>query len=69
MAQAVPEAATEVLHRRHGQRGDGSLAIDYDLGYSIVFVPIKNQLRAFARLRELAEERGKTVDPTTSSSS
>jgi len=40
-----------------------SLAIDYDLGYSIVFVPIKNQLRAFGRLREMAEERGKTVDP------
>ena len=40
-----------------------SLAIDYDLGYSIVFVPIKNQLRAFARLREMSEERGKTVDP------
>ena len=39
------------------------LAIDYDMGYSIVFVPIKNQLRAFARLRELADERGKTVDP------
>ena len=33
------------------------------LGYSIVFVPIKNQLRAFARLRELADERGRTVDP------
>jgi alkanesulfonate monooxygenase SsuD/methylene tetrahydromethanopterin reductase-like flavin-dependent oxidoreductase (luciferase family) len=39
------------------------LAIDYDMGYSIVFVPIKNQLRAFARLRELADEQGKTVAP------
>jgi alkanesulfonate monooxygenase SsuD/methylene tetrahydromethanopterin reductase-like flavin-dependent oxidoreductase (luciferase family) len=39
------------------------LAVDYGLGYSIVFVPIPNQLRAFARLRELAEERGRTVDP------
>jgi len=39
------------------------LSIDFDMGYSIVFVPIKSQLRAFARLRELAEERGKTVDP------
>jgi alkanesulfonate monooxygenase SsuD/methylene tetrahydromethanopterin reductase-like flavin-dependent oxidoreductase (luciferase family) len=39
------------------------LAVDYGLGYSIVFVPIKNQLRAFARLRELAEERGRRVDP------
>ena len=39
------------------------LAVDYDMGYSIVFVPIPNQLRAFARLRELADERGETVDP------
>jgi alkanesulfonate monooxygenase SsuD/methylene tetrahydromethanopterin reductase-like flavin-dependent oxidoreductase (luciferase family) len=39
------------------------LAVDYGLGYSIVFVPIPNQLRAFARLRELAEERGRTIDP------
>ncbi len=39
------------------------LAVDYGMGYSIVFVPIKNQLRAFGRLRELAEERGRTVDP------
>jgi alkanesulfonate monooxygenase SsuD/methylene tetrahydromethanopterin reductase-like flavin-dependent oxidoreductase (luciferase family) len=38
------------------------LAVDYDLGYSIVFVPIPNQLRAFARLRELAAERGKTIN-------
>jgi alkanesulfonate monooxygenase SsuD/methylene tetrahydromethanopterin reductase-like flavin-dependent oxidoreductase (luciferase family) len=40
-----------------------SLAVDYDLGYSIVFVPIPNQLRAFARFRELAAERGRTVEP------
>jgi alkanesulfonate monooxygenase SsuD/methylene tetrahydromethanopterin reductase-like flavin-dependent oxidoreductase (luciferase family) len=39
------------------------LAVDYDLGYSIVFVPIPNQLRAFGRLRELADEQGKTVEP------
>jgi alkanesulfonate monooxygenase SsuD/methylene tetrahydromethanopterin reductase-like flavin-dependent oxidoreductase (luciferase family) len=39
------------------------LAVDFDLGYSIVFVPIANQLRAFARLRELADEQGKTIDP------
>jgi alkanesulfonate monooxygenase SsuD/methylene tetrahydromethanopterin reductase-like flavin-dependent oxidoreductase (luciferase family) len=39
------------------------LAVDYGMGYSIVFVPIKNQLRAFARLRELADEQGRTVDP------
>jgi alkanesulfonate monooxygenase SsuD/methylene tetrahydromethanopterin reductase-like flavin-dependent oxidoreductase (luciferase family) len=39
------------------------LAVDYGMGYSIVFVPIKNQLRAFDRLRELAAERGRTVVP------
>jgi alkanesulfonate monooxygenase SsuD/methylene tetrahydromethanopterin reductase-like flavin-dependent oxidoreductase (luciferase family) len=39
------------------------LAVDYDLGYSIVFVPIRNQLRAFSRLRELAAEQGKAVQP------
>jgi alkanesulfonate monooxygenase SsuD/methylene tetrahydromethanopterin reductase-like flavin-dependent oxidoreductase (luciferase family) len=39
------------------------LAVDYGMGYSIVFVPIANQLRAFERLRELAAERGRTVDP------
>jgi len=39
------------------------LAADHDMGYSIVFVPIKSQLRAFDRLRELAGERGRTVDP------
>ena len=39
------------------------LAVDYGLGYSIVFVPIANQLRAFDRLRELAEERGRTIRP------
>jgi len=39
------------------------LAVDFDMGYSIVFVPIKNQLRAFARLREVADEQGKTVAP------
>jgi alkanesulfonate monooxygenase SsuD/methylene tetrahydromethanopterin reductase-like flavin-dependent oxidoreductase (luciferase family) len=39
------------------------LAVDYGMGYSIVFVPIKNQLRAFARLRELAEERSSTIRP------
>jgi alkanesulfonate monooxygenase SsuD/methylene tetrahydromethanopterin reductase-like flavin-dependent oxidoreductase (luciferase family) len=39
------------------------LAVDYDLGYSIVFVPIPKQLKAFARFRELAEEKGRTVVP------
>jgi alkanesulfonate monooxygenase SsuD/methylene tetrahydromethanopterin reductase-like flavin-dependent oxidoreductase (luciferase family) len=40
-----------------------SLAVDFDLGYSVVFVPIPNQLRAFGRLRELAEENGRTIVP------
>jgi alkanesulfonate monooxygenase SsuD/methylene tetrahydromethanopterin reductase-like flavin-dependent oxidoreductase (luciferase family) len=39
------------------------LALDYDMGYSIVFVPIQNQLRAFAKMRELAAERGREIDP------
>jgi alkanesulfonate monooxygenase SsuD/methylene tetrahydromethanopterin reductase-like flavin-dependent oxidoreductase (luciferase family) len=39
------------------------LAVDYDLGYSLVFIPIPAQLKAFARMREIAEQRGKTVDP------
>ena len=39
------------------------LAVEYGLGYSIVFTPIPHQLRAFARMRELAEERGRTVSP------
>jgi alkanesulfonate monooxygenase SsuD/methylene tetrahydromethanopterin reductase-like flavin-dependent oxidoreductase (luciferase family) len=39
------------------------LAVDYDLGYSIVFVPIPNQLRAFDKMRELAAEKGREVDP------
>jgi alkanesulfonate monooxygenase SsuD/methylene tetrahydromethanopterin reductase-like flavin-dependent oxidoreductase (luciferase family) len=39
------------------------LAVDYGMGYSIVFVPIANQLRAFNQLRELADKQGKTVEP------
>jgi len=39
------------------------LAVDYGMGYSIVFVPIPSQLKAFARFRELAAERGRTVEP------
>jgi alkanesulfonate monooxygenase SsuD/methylene tetrahydromethanopterin reductase-like flavin-dependent oxidoreductase (luciferase family) len=39
------------------------LALDFDMGYSLVFIPIPAQLKAFARMRELAEQRGKTVDP------
>ena len=48
--------------------GSGSLetvelALDYGAGYSIVFVPIPAQLKAFERFRELAAERGRTVPP------
>jgi len=48
--------------------GSGSLetvelALDYGLGYSIVFVPIPLQLKAFERMRELAAERGREVPP------
>jgi alkanesulfonate monooxygenase SsuD/methylene tetrahydromethanopterin reductase-like flavin-dependent oxidoreductase (luciferase family) len=39
------------------------LAVDYNLGYSIVFIPIPAQLKAFDRMREIAEEKGKTVTP------
>jgi alkanesulfonate monooxygenase SsuD/methylene tetrahydromethanopterin reductase-like flavin-dependent oxidoreductase (luciferase family) len=39
------------------------LALDFDMGYSLVFIPIAAQLKAFARMREIAAERGKTVDP------
>jgi alkanesulfonate monooxygenase SsuD/methylene tetrahydromethanopterin reductase-like flavin-dependent oxidoreductase (luciferase family) len=39
------------------------LAVDFDMGYSIVFVPIAAQLRAFDRLRELAAAKGRTVVP------
>jgi alkanesulfonate monooxygenase SsuD/methylene tetrahydromethanopterin reductase-like flavin-dependent oxidoreductase (luciferase family) len=46
-----------------GSRETVQLAIDHDLGYSIVFVPIANQLRAFSQMRELAAERGREVDP------
>jgi alkanesulfonate monooxygenase SsuD/methylene tetrahydromethanopterin reductase-like flavin-dependent oxidoreductase (luciferase family) len=37
------------------------LALDYGAGYSIVFVPIDMQLKAFERMRALAAERGRTV--------
>ena len=37
------------------------LALDFGLGYSIVFVPIPLQLKAFETMRELAAERGRTV--------
>jgi alkanesulfonate monooxygenase SsuD/methylene tetrahydromethanopterin reductase-like flavin-dependent oxidoreductase (luciferase family) len=46
-----------------GSQETVQLAVDYDMGYSIVFVPIANQLRAFEKMRELAAERGRTVAP------
>ena len=46
-----------------GSQETVQLAIDYDMGYSIVFVPIPHQLKAFERMRELAAERGRTVEP------
>ncbi len=39
------------------------LAAELGIGYSIVFTPIANQLRAFDRMRGLAAQRGRTVDP------
>ena len=39
------------------------LAVDHGLGYSIVFVPITGQLRAFDRMRELAKDQGRSVEP------
>ncbi|HZR92946.1 MAG TPA: LLM class flavin-dependent oxidoreductase [Gaiellaceae bacterium] len=46
-----------------GSRETVELAVDYGLGYSLVFIPIPAQLKAFERMRELAEERGRTVTP------
>jgi alkanesulfonate monooxygenase SsuD/methylene tetrahydromethanopterin reductase-like flavin-dependent oxidoreductase (luciferase family) len=46
-----------------GSKETVQLAVDYDLGYSIVFVPIPNQLRAFNQFRELAAECGREVLP------
>lgn len=39
------------------------LAVETGCGYSIVFTPIANQLRAFDSFRELAEENGRKVTP------
>ena len=44
------------------------LAVEHGLGYSIVFVPIAHQLRAFERMRELAAKRDRTVAPDDLSS-
>ena len=43
-----------------------SLAVDYGLGYSIVFIPIANQLRAFAaHARARRGARARASPPTT----
>lgn len=39
------------------------LAVEFDAGYSVVFVPIANQLRAFESLREKCAARGRTLRP------
>jgi alkanesulfonate monooxygenase SsuD/methylene tetrahydromethanopterin reductase-like flavin-dependent oxidoreductase (luciferase family) len=46
-----------------GSRETVELAVEYGLGYSLVFTPIPAQLKAFKRMRELAEQRGRTVTP------
>ena len=46
-----------------GSKETVQLAVDYDMGYSIVFVPIANQLRAFNQMRELAAAKGREIDP------
>jgi alkanesulfonate monooxygenase SsuD/methylene tetrahydromethanopterin reductase-like flavin-dependent oxidoreductase (luciferase family) len=46
-----------------GSRETVELAVEFGLGYSIVFVPIAAQLKAFELMRELAAERGRTVRP------
>jgi alkanesulfonate monooxygenase SsuD/methylene tetrahydromethanopterin reductase-like flavin-dependent oxidoreductase (luciferase family) len=39
------------------------LAAEFDAGYSVVFTPIPNQLRAFESLREKAAAKGRTLLP------
>jgi alkanesulfonate monooxygenase SsuD/methylene tetrahydromethanopterin reductase-like flavin-dependent oxidoreductase (luciferase family) len=39
------------------------LAVEFEAGYSAVFVPIPGQLRAFERMRAIAAEKGRTVPP------
>jgi alkanesulfonate monooxygenase SsuD/methylene tetrahydromethanopterin reductase-like flavin-dependent oxidoreductase (luciferase family) len=46
-----------------GSRETVDLAVEFGLGYSLVFTPIPAQLKAFRRMRELAAARGRTVDP------
>jgi alkanesulfonate monooxygenase SsuD/methylene tetrahydromethanopterin reductase-like flavin-dependent oxidoreductase (luciferase family) len=46
-----------------GSKATVDLAADFHAGYSIVFTPIAQQLKAMANFREIAEERGWTVQP------
>jgi alkanesulfonate monooxygenase SsuD/methylene tetrahydromethanopterin reductase-like flavin-dependent oxidoreductase (luciferase family) len=46
-----------------GSASTVELAAEFDAGYSIVFVPIQQQLKAFNALREAKERRGKTLSP------
>ena len=46
-----------------GSKATVDLAADFHAGYSIVFTPIAQQLKAMASFREAAEERGWTVKP------
>ena len=46
-----------------GSKETVTLAADFRTGYSIVFTPIEQQLRAMASYRELAAERSWTVQP------
>ena len=45
-----------------GSRETVELAVEYNAGYSVVFTPIESQLRAFDYMRELAAQKGRTVD-------
>lgn len=46
-----------------GSSSTVDLAADIDAGYSIVFVPIEQQLKAFQKLREAKQRRGRTLAP------
>lgn len=46
-----------------GSQETVELAAELGMGYSIVFTPIPSQLRAFQRIRDLAEQQGRAVDP------
>jgi alkanesulfonate monooxygenase SsuD/methylene tetrahydromethanopterin reductase-like flavin-dependent oxidoreductase (luciferase family) len=39
------------------------LAVEFETGYSVVFVPIRQQLKTFGEFRRLTEEAGREVKP------